>query len=99
MFKKLFDKYRSEARLLVRLSMFCVIFVSINAFNNKFKLQDCIIDLLFSVGVYSAFLTLDLDVDNKLTSRAKTLTFAISLVSVLALFILVCVIGVRHSIV
>lgn len=99
MFKKFLNKYRSEVRVLLRLFIFSLIFVSINAFGNRYKLQDCIIELLFSVGVYSAFLTLGLDVDNKLTSRATTLAFTISLASALTLFVLVCVMGARHSIV
>jgi hypothetical protein len=98
MFKNFLNKYRSEVRVLINLSIFCLIFVSINAFGNRYKLQDCIIELLFSVGIYSAFLTLGLDVDNKLTSRATTLAFTISLVSALTLFVLVILMGARHTI-
>lgn len=94
MFKKFLNKYRSEVRVLLRLSIFGLVSTAV-VFNNKYKLQDYIINLFLGIGSYSIFL---IYTDNKLTYRAKTLAVAISLVSILTLFVLVILMGARHTI-
>ena len=93
MFKKFLNKYRSEVRVLIRSFIFSLIYIAL-AFDNKYKLQDYIINLSFGIGLYGIFL----HTDKKLTNRAKTLALAISLVSGLTLFVLVILMGARHTI-
>lgn len=93
MLKKFLNKYCS-GKVLIRLLIFCVVSISISYFCNKLKLQDAIVNLLCGMGVYCAFLCLD----NRLTNKEQTLAFTISLVSGLTLFVLVILMGARHTI-